>query len=170
RSRHHIEQYDRGAGPSGDAGAMRPGDMDMKREAAGDMRKILVVYGTRPEAIKLAPLIEEMRHSRYCRPVVAVTGQHRAMLDQVNQLFAITPSHDLNVITERQRLQDITGRVLEGVCRVIELEAPAAVLVQGDTTTCFAASLAAFYAKVPVIHLEAGLRTRDPYNPFPEEM
>ncbi|TWG96734.1 UDP-N-acetylglucosamine 2-epimerase (non-hydrolysing) [Mesorhizobium sp. J18] len=142
----------------------------MKREAAGDMRKILVVYGTRPEAIKLAPLIEEMRHSRYCRPVVAVTGQHRAMLDQVNQLFAITPSHDLNVITERQRLQDITGRVLEGVCRVIELEAPAAVLVQGDTTTCFAASLAAFYAKVPVVHLEAGLRTRDPYNPFPEEM
>lgn len=144
--------------------------MDMNPEGAGDMRKILVVYGTRPEAIKLAPLIEEMRHSSYCRPIVAVTGQHRAMLDQVNRLFAITPSHDLNVITERQRLQDITSRVLEGVCRVIDLETPDAVLVQGDTTTCFAASLAAFYTKVPVVHLEAGLRTRDPYNPFPEEM
>ncbi|MFA6153290.1 non-hydrolyzing UDP-N-acetylglucosamine 2-epimerase [Mesorhizobium sp.] len=133
------------------------------------MRKILVVYGTRPEAIKMAPLVAEIGRSAHLRPVVAVTGQHRAMLDQVNSLFGIKPSHDLDIITERQRLEDITTRVLAGVCNVIGLEEPDAVLVQGDTTTCFAAALAAFYRKIPVVHLEAGLRTGDPYNPFPEE-
>ncbi|RJG43349.1 UDP-N-acetylglucosamine 2-epimerase (non-hydrolyzing) [Mesorhizobium sp. DCY119] len=133
------------------------------------MRKVLIVYGTRPEAIKMAPLIDALSRSRHCKPVVAVTGQHRAMLDQVNDLFGIRPSHDLNIITERQRLEDITSRVLDGVSKVIEAEEPDAVLVQGDTTTCFAAALAAFYRKVPVVHLEAGLRTGDPYNPFPEE-
>lgn len=134
------------------------------------MRKILVVYGTRPEAIKMAPLINELGRSVHCTPVVAVTGQHRAMLDQVNNMFGIHPKYDLNVITERQRLEDITTRVLDGTSRIIEQEAPDAVLVQGDTTTCFAAGLAAFYRKIPVMHLEAGLRTGDLFNPFPEEV
>ena len=124
------------------------------------MQKVLVVYGTRPEAIKMAPLIEELGRSAHCTPVVAVTGQHRAMLDQVNKLFGIRPDHDLNVLTERQRLEDITCRVLDGVSHVIMAEGPDAVLVQGDTTTCFAAALAAFYRKVPVVHLEAGLQDR----------
>lgn len=134
------------------------------------MRKILVVYGTRPEAIKMAPLIAAISASAHLEAVVAVTGQHRQMLDQVNTLFGIVPAHDLNIITERQQLQGITCRALEGVAGLIAAERPDAVLVQGDTTTCFAAALASFYQKVPVIHLEAGLRTGDAYNPFPEEM
>ncbi|MGO4706470.1 non-hydrolyzing UDP-N-acetylglucosamine 2-epimerase [Microvirga sp. 2MCAF38] len=133
------------------------------------MRKILFVYGTRPEAIKVAPLVQALGRSAHIKPVVAVTGQHRAMLDQVNDLFGIKPLHDLDIITERQRLQDITTRALNGVSDVIAVEKPDAVLVQGDTTTCLAAALAAFYQRVPVIHLEAGLRTRDASNPFPEE-
>jgi UDP-N-acetylglucosamine 2-epimerase (non-hydrolysing) len=135
-----------------------------------DMRKVMVVYGTRPEAIKMAPMIEELHRSKHCRPLVVVTGQHRAMLDQVNALFKISPDHDLNIIMQRQRLEDVTMRVLDGVSGLIESEAPDAVLVQGDTTTTFAAGLAAFYRNVPLFHLEAGLRTRDPRNPFPEEM
>jgi UDP-N-acetylglucosamine 2-epimerase (non-hydrolysing) len=134
------------------------------------MRKILVVYGTRPEAIKVAPLIKALGRSPHFDTVVAVTGQHRQMLDQVNSLFAITPDHDLNIITERQELQGITQRALEGVSNVVAEVRPDAVLVQGDTTTCFAAALAAFYRKVPVFHLEAGLRTGNLYDPFPEEM
>lgn len=132
--------------------------------------KILAVYGTRPEAIKMAPLIAAIEGSRHLQVTVAVTGQHRQMLDQVNSLFDIVPKHDLNIIVERQQLQGITCRALEGVSGLIEAEKPDAVLVQGDTTTCFAAALAAFYQKVPVVHLEAGLRTGDAYNPFPEEM
>lgn len=132
-------------------------------------KKVLVVYGTRPEAIKMAPLIGALNRSRYLAPVVAVTGQHRQMLDQVNGLFNIHPRYDLNVITERQQLQDITCRVLGGVAEVIQIEKPDAIVVQGDTTTCFAAALSAFYNKVPVVHLEAGLRTGDLNNPFPEE-
>ena len=134
------------------------------------MRKILVVYGTRPEAIKVAPLITALAASAHLKPVVAVTGQHREMLDQVNAMFEIVPQYDLNIFGQRQSLEGITCRALEGVSGVIAEEKPDAVLVQGDTTTCFAAALAAFYQKVPVIHLEAGLRTGDPYNPFPEEM
>jgi len=134
------------------------------------MRKILVVYGTRPEAIKVAPLIKALGRLPHFDTVVAVTGQHRQMLDQVNSLFAITPDHDLNIITERQELQGITQRALEGVSNVVAEVRPDAVLVQGDTTTCFAAALAAFYRKVPVFHLEAGLRTGNLYDPFPEEM
>ena len=133
------------------------------------MRKVLVVYGTRPEAIKMAPLIAALGNSRYCRPVVAVTGQHRAMLDQVNMLFGIRPDHDLDVISERQRLEDVTWRVLDGISNVISVETPDAVVVQGDTTSCLAAALAAFYKRVPVVHLEAGLRTGNVYDPFPEE-
>jgi UDP-N-acetylglucosamine 2-epimerase (non-hydrolysing) len=134
------------------------------------MRKVLTVYGTRPEAIKMAPLIEELGRSQNLEPIVAVTGQHRAMLDQVNGLFGIRPRHDLNVIAERQTLEDLTRRVVDGVSTLIEAEKPDAVLVQGDTTTCFAAALAAFYRRTPVIHLEAGLRTGDAYNPYPEEL
>lgn len=133
-------------------------------------RKILVVYGTRPEAIKMAPLIAALGRTPHLHPVIAVTGQHRQMLDQVNDLFGIVPSHDLAILTERQTLGDITCRVLNGVSSVIATERPDAVLVQGDTTTCFAGALAAFYAKVPLIHLEAGLRTGNAYDPFPEEI
>lgn len=134
------------------------------------MHKVLVVYGTRPEAIKMAPVVAALAASDHLAPVVAVTGQHRAMLDQVNGLFGIEPSHDLDIIRPRQQLEGITTRSLEGVAEVIRHEQPDAVLVQGDTTTCFAAALASFYQKVPVIHLEAGLRTGNVYNPFPEEM
>ncbi|MHA6692445.1 non-hydrolyzing UDP-N-acetylglucosamine 2-epimerase [Devosia sp. A449] len=134
------------------------------------MRRILVVYGTRPEAIKMAPLIAAMDASEHLEPVVVVTGQHRQMLDQVNAIFGIEPRYDLNIIADRQRLDGITARALEGVSEIIERERPDAVLVQGDTTTCFAGALSSFYAKTPVIHLEAGLRTYDAYDPFPEEM
>lgn len=134
------------------------------------VRKLLIVYGTRPEAVKMAPLIDSLSRSRHCRPVVAVTGQHREMLDQVNRLFDIKPDYDLNIITQAQSLENVTARVLAGVSNVIEAELPDALVVQGDTTTCFAAALAAFYRKVPLIHLEAGLRTGDRYNPFPEEI
>jgi UDP-N-acetylglucosamine 2-epimerase (non-hydrolysing) len=133
-------------------------------------RKIVIVYGTRPEAIKMAPVIAALQRSTSLRPVVAVTGQHREMLDQVNDLFGITPAHDLNIIASRQTLESITIKSLTGVSEVITAERPDAVLVQGDTTTCFAAALAAFYQQVPVVHLEAGLRTNERYNPFPEEM
>ncbi len=134
------------------------------------MPSVLVVYGTRPEAIKMAPVVAALHRSEYLKPVVAVTGQHRQMLDQVNALFRIVPSHDLDIIAPRQTLQDITTRALDGVAEVIRAESPDLLLVQGDTTTCFAAALAAFYAQLPVAHLEAGLRTDHRYNPFPEEM
>lgn len=134
------------------------------------MRKIMVVYGTRPEAVKMAPLIAELGRSRHCTPIVTVTGQHREMLDQVNRLFGIQPHHDLDILTQSQTLESITARVLQGVSKIIEAEAPDALAVQGDTTTCFAAALASFYRKVPLIHLEAGLRTGDRHNPFPEEI
>ncbi len=133
-------------------------------------RKILVVYGTRPEAIKMAPLVMELERSRYVDCVVAVSGQHREMLDQVNDLFGIRPRHDLNIIADRQTLTAITNRSLSGLGEVIAHERPNAVVVQGDTTTCFAGALAAFYQQVPVIHLEAGLRTANRYSPFPEEI
>src|SRR5262245_5498840 len=113
------------------------------------MQKVLLVYGTRPEAIKMAPLVDALRRASRLEAVVAVTGQHRQMLDQVNALFGIVPDHDLNVISERQTLEALTSRALEGVCRVIGIERPDAVVVQGDTTTCFAGALAAFYNKVP---------------------
>jgi UDP-N-acetylglucosamine 2-epimerase (non-hydrolysing) len=134
------------------------------------MPKVLVVYGTRPEAIKMAPVVTALTASVHVEPVVVVTGQHRAMLDQVNDLFGIMPTHDLDILRERQDLTSITTRSLEGLQRVIDEERPDLVVVQGDTTTSFAAALAAFYAKVPVAHVEAGLRTGDRYNPFPEEI
>ena len=118
----------------------------------------------------MAPVIRALQGSPHLEPVVAVTGQHRLMLDQVNSLFGIVPDVDLDIIGERQTLEDITTRALLGLRPVIESTAPDAVLVQGDTTTCFAAALGAFYHQVPVVHLEAGLRTDTFLNPFPEEV
>src|SRR5688572_12288318 len=123
-------------------------------------RKVMAVYGTRPEAIKVAPVVQAMQQSDHLDPVVVVTGQHREMLDQVNSLFGITPDHDLDIISSRQSLEDITTRTLQGLAPLMDRERPELVLVQGDTTTCFAAALSAFYHRVPVVHLEAGLRTR----------
>jgi UDP-N-acetylglucosamine 2-epimerase (non-hydrolysing) len=130
----------------------------------------MVVYGTRPEAIKLAPVVRALRASAHLDVVVAVTGQHRSMLDQVNGLFGITPDLDLDVIRPRQQLHEMTGRILAGLTEAIRELTPDAVMVQGDTTTTFVAGLAAFYEKVPVFHVEAGLRTDERYNPFPEEI
>lgn len=134
------------------------------------MHHVLVVYGTRPEAIKLAPLVSAIRADSRLRATVAVTGQHREMLDQVNTLFGISPDADLDIIRPRQTLEDITSRTLQGLAPVLEQERPDCVLVQGDTTTALASALAGFYHHVPVVHLEAGLRTDRPDDPFPEEM
>ena len=130
----------------------------------------MVVYGTRPEAIKLAPVVAAVNRSEHLEAVVTVTGQHRAMLDQINELFGIRPHHDLDVIQPRQQLHELTQRALTGLTAVIRSENPDAVVVQGDTTTSFVGALAAFYEHVPVMHVEAGLRTGDRYNPFPEEL
>jgi UDP-N-acetylglucosamine 2-epimerase (non-hydrolysing) len=135
----------------------------------GTAKRILIIYGTRPEAIKLAPVISALELGSIVEPIVAVTGQHRAMLDQVNGLFGIMPDFDLDILTDRQSLVGITTRTLHGISEVLAAVQPHAVVVQGDTTTCFAGALAAFYQRVPVVHLEAGLRTRNMYNPFPEE-
>lgn len=134
------------------------------------MKRLMVVYGTRPEAIKMAPVIEALDRSPIFRPTVTVTAQHRGLLDQVHSLFGIRADHDLDILSERQSLADITVRVLDGLCPLLRRERPEAVLVQGDTTTAFAGALAAFYSQVPVVHLEAGLRTGDRYSPFPEEI
>jgi UDP-N-acetylglucosamine 2-epimerase (non-hydrolysing) len=134
------------------------------------MKRVLVVYGTRPEAIKLAPVVGALAEAPDLDPVVAVTGQHRAMLDQVNALFGIEPQVDLDVITPRQTLVELTRRVLAGVTGVLHDVRPDALVVQGDTTTTFVAALAAFYEQVPVVHVEAGLRTQHRYDPFPEEL
>ncbi len=134
-------------------------------------KKILIIFGTRPEAIKLAPVINELeKHPAKFRPVVCVTAQHRQMLDQVLRIFDIRPAHDLNIMGKNQSLHDITTKGLLGVKEVIEKERPDLVMVQGDTTTTFSASLAAFYAKAPVAHVEAGLRTYDKFQPYPEEI
>ncbi len=131
---------------------------------------MLVVYGTRPEAIKLAPVVRALRASERLEVVVAVTGQHRTMLDQVNALFEIVPELDLDVIRPRQRLDEMTGRILLGMTDALRRLRPDAIVVQGDTTTTFVAALAAFYQQVPVLHVEAGLRTDARYDPFPEEI
>ncbi|MFD9563834.1 non-hydrolyzing UDP-N-acetylglucosamine 2-epimerase [Streptomyces sp. NPDC059994] len=134
------------------------------------MKRLMVVYGTRPEAIKMAPVIEALERSAMFRPTVTVTAQHRGLLDQVHALFGIHADHDLDILAPGQSLADITHRVLDGLCPLLREERPDAVLVQGDTTTAFAGALAAFYNRVPVAHLEAGLRTDDRYAPFPEEI
>lgn len=131
----------------------------------------MTVFGTRPEAIKMCPLVLEMsKYPDYIEPIVAVTAQHREMLDQVLELFNIKPDYDLNIMASGQTLYDITTRALTGLKEVIEEAKPDMVLVHGDTTTTFAGALAAFYAQVPVGHVEAGLRTGNKYSPYPEEM
>lgn len=135
------------------------------------MKKILLVFGTRPEAIKMAPLVKEFeKHPEEFKTIVAVTGQHRQMLDQVLKLFEINPDYDLNIMKQGQDLYDVTSRVLIGMREVIKTVAPDLVLVHGDTTTSTAAALAAFYQQIPVGHIEAGLRTHNIYSPWPEEM
>jgi len=131
---------------------------------------ILTIFGTRPEAIKMAPLVKTVERSDYLVSKVCVTAQHRQMLDQVLDIFGINPDYDLNIMKEGQTLSGITNLVLDGVERVLGELKPDMVLVHGDTTTTFAAALAAFYCKIPVGHVEAGLRTYDKYFPFPEEM
>lgn len=134
------------------------------------MHKVLLVFGTRPEAIKMAPLVCALRDSRALAPCVCVTGQHREMLDGVLRLFDIAPEHDLAAMRPGQDLSGLLARCLEGLARVIELERPAALLVHGDTSTSLAGALAAFHARVPLGHVEAGLRSGDMASPFPEEM
>jgi len=130
----------------------------------------LLIFGTRPEAIKLAPVIQELRTHAGIKPVVCVTGQHREMLDQVLSLFKIQPDYDLNIMRANQSLFDITRQALSKMEMVLKDERPDLVLVQGDTTTAFVGALASFYQKIPVGHVEAGLRTYNKYSPFPEEM
>ena len=133
--------------------------------------KVMTVFGTRPEAIKMAPLVKELgKYPDHIKPIVTVTAQHREMLDQVLQIFEITPDYDLNIMKERQTLLEVTTRSLEGLNQVLADVKPDIVLVHGDTTTTFVASLAAFYHSIPIGHVEAGLRTHNKYSPYPEEM
>lgn len=133
--------------------------------------KVMTIFGTRPEAIKMAPLVLELKkRADQFEPIVTVTAQHREMLDQVMNIFGIAPDYDLNIMKSRQTLAEITTRALEGLDNVMKETKPDVVLVHGDTTTTFAASLAAYYNQIPVGHVEAGLRTWNKYSPFPEEM
>ncbi|MEH7076620.1 non-hydrolyzing UDP-N-acetylglucosamine 2-epimerase [Neobacillus drentensis] len=133
--------------------------------------KVMTVFGTRPEAIKMAPLVKELgKYPDKIIPIVTVTAQHRQMLDQVLEIFEITPDYDLNIMKERQTLLEVTTRSLEGLNQVLADVKPDIVLVHGDTTTTFVASLAAFYHSTPIGHVEAGLRTHNKYSPYPEEM
>jgi UDP-N-acetylglucosamine 2-epimerase (non-hydrolysing) len=132
-------------------------------------RRVMVVYGTRPEAIKLAPLVRAIGACPRLHPIITLTGQHREIVDQVNSIFGISPDHDLNVFMDGQSLDELTSRVLRNLTATLRAERPDAVVVQGDTTSAFAGALAAFYERIPVVHVEAGLRTGDIYSPFPEE-
>ncbi len=134
------------------------------------MIKVMSVFGTRPEAVKMCPLVLELQRHSDIESIVCLTGQHREMLDQVLRVFGIQAQYDLNIMRPGQTLTAITSSVLEGVEKVLVKEKPDLVLVHGDTTTSFAAALAAFYQQVPVGHVEAGLRTYDKYSPFPEEI
>lgn len=135
------------------------------------MRKIMLVFGTRPEAIKMCPLVKEFQTRKdEFETVVCVTGQHREMLDQVLKIFDVTSDYDLNIMKQGQDLTDVTARVLTGLRDVFKKCHPDIVLVHGDTTTSTAGALAAFYAQIPVGHVEAGLRTHNIYSPWPEEM
>lgn len=135
------------------------------------MIKVMTVFGTRPEAIKMAPVVLELqKHADRIQTIVAVTAQHRQMLDQVLDLFQITPDYDLDIMSQGQTLYDITTKSLMGLKDVLAKEKPDLVLVHGDTTTTFAGALASYYQQVPIGHVEAGLRTGDIYSPFPEEM
>lgn len=132
--------------------------------------KIMSIFGTRPEAVKMAPLVKALEAEKQVHSMVCVTAQHREMLDAVLELFQITPDEDLDIMEHGQTITDITVRVLKGLQEILQKTKPDYVLVHGDTTTTFVASLAAFYEKIPVGHVEAGLRTGNPYSPYPEEM
>lgn len=133
------------------------------------MKRIMPIYGTRPEAIKMAPIVKALQASEHFECRVTVTGQHREMLDQVNELFGIVPDHDLNIIQQRQTLNGVLTRTVSGLDALFAEDRPHAVIVQGDTTTTTAGALAAFYVGIPVIHAEAGLRSFNLFSPFPEE-
>ena len=135
-----------------------------------DAIKVLSVFGTRPEAVKMCPLVKALSREAHIESIVCVTGQHREMLDQVLDIFSIVPDYDLNIMKAGQTLSSITGAVIEGIGNVIDQCHPDIVLVHGDTTTSFAAALGAFYKQTRVGHVEAGLRTYNKYSPFPEEM
>lgn len=132
--------------------------------------KVLTVFGTRPEAIKMAPLVKKLNSEPEIESILCVTAQHREMLDQVLELFELVPDYDLNIMKQNQTISQITSNVLIGLEEIFKKEKPDIVLVHGDTTTTFATSLAAFYQQIPVGHVEAGLRTYDKYSPYPEEM
>lgn len=134
------------------------------------MIKVMTVFGTRPEAIKMAPLVKKLKEAEGIESVLCVTAQHREMLDQVLELFELTPDYDLNIMKQNQTISQITSNVLIGLEEVLKAERPDIVLVHGDTTTTFAAALASFYQQIKVGHVEAGLRTYDKYSPYPEEM
>lgn len=135
-----------------------------------DKIKVMSVFGTRPEAIKMAPLVKQLEKTPEIESIVCVTAQHREMLDQVLEIFDLHPQYDLNIMQSRQTLAGITTRALTGLEEVMGQEKPDIVLVHGDTSTTFAGALAAYYNQVKVGHVEAGLRTYDKYQPFPEEM
>lgn len=133
------------------------------------MKKIMLVFGTRPEAIKMCPLVNELKKRETFETIVCVTGQHRQMLDQVLEAFAVEPDYDLSIMKAKQSLFDVTTNILERIKEVLEKENPAIVLVHGDTSTTFVTALACFYLQIPVGHVEAGLRTYNIYSPYPEE-
>lgn len=133
------------------------------------MKKVMLVFGTRPEAIKMCPLVNELKKRPSIETVVCVTGQHRQMLDQVLEAFGVAPDYDLSIMKDKQTLFDITTNILNGIAAVLEEAKPDVVLVHGDTSTTFVTALACFYKQIPVGHVEAGLRTNDIYSPYPEE-
>ena len=133
------------------------------------MKKVMLVFGTRPEAIKMCPLVKELKKRKELETVVCVTGQHREMLDMVLETFEVVPDYDLSIMKDKQTLFDVTTNILNGIKEILEKESPDVVLVHGDTSTTFATALSCFYLKIPVGHVEAGLRTYNLYSPFPEE-
>lgn len=133
------------------------------------MNKVMMIFGTRPEAIKMCPLVNELKRRKSIRTIVCVTGQHRQMLDQVLGTFHVAPDYDLSIMKERQTLFDVTTNILNGIRGILEREKPDVVLVHGDTSTTFATALACFYLQIPIGHVEAGLRTYNIYSPYPEE-
>ena len=133
------------------------------------MKKIMLVFGTRPEAIKMCPLVNELKARKELKTLVCVTGQHRQMLDRVLEAFAVVPDYDLSIMKDKQTLFDVTTNILERIREVLEKERPDVVLVHGDTSTTFVTALACFYLQIPVGHVEAGLRTYNIYSPYPEE-
>ena len=133
------------------------------------MKKVMLVFGTRPEAIKMCPLVNELKRRQEVQTIVCVTGQHRQMLDQVLDAFAVEPDYDLSIMKDKQTLFDVTTNILDRIKAVLEQEKPDVVLVHGDTSTTFVTALACFYLQIPVGHVEAGLRTYNIYSPYPEE-